>query len=251
MTIGLSTTAIGARPFSECLQIYRTLAPDLNLEFLELAIGSRAYINEIPTDLPLMIHNDWVYSPDRLRWQLSLDRDDNWEHYKALTRTHQVLGFSFHFPKHDAMPLDRVLRRRQELEDYLERPFSLELMPDANWHGCAADFAAGLLTGVPLCVDLSHLNIWAKNVSHLALRLTAQLIPQAVSWHVSVNQGIDDSHDLIPCGHWVEETIESLKLTNVPITYEALPIKYATYERRDKQRKRQPCASSYLSNNKT
>lgn len=242
--IGLSTTAIGARPFKECLEIYYRLQSSLKLEYLELAIGSKAVVTEIPNDLPIVIHNDWVYSSDRVRWQLSLDADENWGYYKDLVRTHNILAFSFHFAERQRMPLERVLTRRQELAEYLERPVSLELMPNSKWWGDANDFETGALEGVPLCVDLSHLNIWAANNATVARDYVQQLESQAVQYHVSINNGREDSHDLIPKGHWVEQEIERLKSPATLITYEALPIAYERYERLDKQRRRNKTAAS-------
>jgi hypothetical protein len=234
MPIGLSTTAVGGRPFSQCLQIYQELAPKLSLEFLELAIGSRAPIAEIPTDLPIIIHNDWIYSEQQVRLQADLMRDRNWETYKAIVKSHQVLAFSWHFPARSSkFTLEQILHRRVELEQYLERPFSLELMPTAKEFGNLQDWQSGTLKDVPLCVDLSHLNIWAKGNADLALTYTEELRPQAVSWHVSCNNGYQDQHEVIPQYSWVARWLKQQTVKEL-ITYEALPIKYAQYQRTDK-----------------
>lgn len=231
---GLSTTAIGGRRFETCLEIYQDLKPKLNLEFLELAIGSRTPITQVPTDLPIIIHNDWIYGEDQIRLQAKLMNDCRWDAYKEIVKSHQVLAFSWHFPSRTSkFTLAQILRRREELECYLERPFSLELMPTANEFGNLQDWHNGDLGGVPLCVDLSHLNIWAKGDPHLALTYTEQLRPQAVSWHVSCNNGYQDQHEVIPEHNWVAHWLKHQTAKEL-ITYEALPIKYAQYQRTDK-----------------
>lgn len=235
--IGLSTTAIGGRGFEACLGIYQELKPKLNLEFLELAIGTRATITKVPTNLPIIIHNDWVYSEDQTRLQAKLMDDRHWDAYKAIVNSHQVLAFSWHFPTRSSkLTLAQILRRRVELEQYLERPFSLELMPTANEFGNLQDWQSGDLAEVPLCVDLSHLNIWAKGNSELALTYTEQLRPQAVSWHVSCNNGYQDQHEVIPEYSWVNQWLKQQSAADL-ITYEALPIKYAAHQRTDKNLK--------------
>jgi hypothetical protein len=235
--IGLSTTAVGGRMFTDCLKIYAKLEQPLGLEFLELAIGSRAQLSKLPATLPLMIHNDWVYDLNGCRIKADLMTDNGWLKYKQLTQTHTVLGFSWHFPKRSAKySLADVLRRQVELEQYLERPFSLELMPDATYYGNLDDWQQDLLQECKLCVDLSHLNIWAKSNPELVKDYAQRLAPQAASWHVSSNRGFKDTHDLIPTDSWILPWITANK--HQMITYEALPQKYKIYDRTDRVRTR-------------
>lgn len=232
--MGLSTTAIGGRQFADCLTIYHTLAPALDLKFLELAIGARACINDIPTNLDLVVHNDWVYSPDRTRYQARLDSDRNWQHYKELTQTHQVLAFSWHFPLRSAMDLTHVLHRQQELATYLDRPFYLELMPTSDFCGSFEDLTSGQLDGVDLCIDLSHLNIWANGSTQQALKYTELVARPNACWHVSTNNGVDDHHHLIPDQHWVLDYVKELPVDKL-ITYESLPNRFKQFERTDRR----------------
>jgi hypothetical protein len=230
MPTGLSTTAIGGRPFNEALAIYEELKPLLNLDYLELAIGTKAVVSMIPHDLPIVIHNDWVYKGyNRLR--ANLLQDEGWEKYKELTTTHNIVAFSWHFPKREAnLSLDRILKRRVELEVYLGRPFSLEIMPTKEYFGDYNDHVEERLLGVPLCVDLSHLNIWARGKSKLAIEYLKQLRAGAVCYHVSTNYGFQDSHNLIPKGSWVQNWLNEISPAEF-VTYEALPQAYSKFDR--------------------
>ena len=62
--IGLSCTAVGMRPIETCVDIYNKLQPELNLEYLELAIGTRITTN-IKFDMPLVLHDRTLYIENR------------------------------------------------------------------------------------------------------------------------------------------------------------------------------------------
>jgi len=227
--IGLSITAIGQRPIKECIEIYYQLQQSLGLDYLELAIGSNCELNQIPKDIPLVIHNRCLYDNGK-RLPFSLIHSETWENYKNQLCDRTVLALSVHSPKlHEAFQ-EQVLTQRQALERYMGIPVLLEVMPSpAYW------LSQDNLLDVPLLLDLSHINIWHKGDFKQVEETCNVLLPKAQAIHVSHNDGRTDSHDLIPNGIWFEELINSWAATKL-VTYESLPQTWGKYERLDKRK---------------
>ena len=55
--LGLSITAIGLRPFAECVDIFQKLQEPLQLDFLELAIGSNCCTDFDYSGITLILHD--------------------------------------------------------------------------------------------------------------------------------------------------------------------------------------------------
>ena len=51
--LGLSISAIGMRPIAECLELFDLFSPSLQLEYLELAIGSNCHIDYSYPNIPI------------------------------------------------------------------------------------------------------------------------------------------------------------------------------------------------------
>jgi len=96
--IGLSITAIGQRPIKECIEIYYQLQQSLGLDYLELAIGSNCELNQIPKDIPLVIHNRCLYDNGK-RLPFSLIQPATWASYKNQLCDRTVLALSVHPPR--------------------------------------------------------------------------------------------------------------------------------------------------------
>ena len=69
--LGLSITAIGLRPFRECLSIFKKLQQPMQLDFLELAIGSSCSTDFDYSGIPLILHDSCLYE-DGIRKRLNL-----------------------------------------------------------------------------------------------------------------------------------------------------------------------------------
>jgi hypothetical protein len=59
--LGLSISAIGMRPIDKCLEIFELFTPSLELEYLELAIGSNCRIDYSYPNIPLILHDSYLY----------------------------------------------------------------------------------------------------------------------------------------------------------------------------------------------
>lgn len=235
--LGLSITAIGARPLQECLNIYQQLQPKLQLDFLELAVGSRCDLTQIPQDIPLVLHNRCLFE-ELIKLPFSLAEPDTWQDYMNRLSDRNVKMISVHPPKRSEITLTHLKQNRDSLESLLGVPVCLEVMPNENWWLCKEDFVERPqdLSDIPLLLDISHVNIWAKGRESVGREWVSTLLPQAIAIHLSHNNGRRDSHDLIPSDIWFNVEIETWKSQGYVLTYESLPEAYSKWERMDKQR---------------
>ncbi|WP_232285780.1 hypothetical protein [Crocosphaera chwakensis] len=171
----------------------------------------------------------------------SLAHPETWEEYRHRLSDRNVKMISIHPPMKKEITFDELKRNREDLEESLGIPVCLEVMPnDAYWFS-EEDFskAHGDIKDIPLLLDISHVNIWAKGRSALVQEWTEYLLPQAIAVHLSHNNGRRDSHDLIPSTIWFNQQIEEWESRGLILTYESLPENYGAFERADKQRTKQ------------
>jgi len=237
--IGLSLTAIGQRPLSECLAIYEELKGELALDFLELAVGTRCDLSLIPTDTPLALHDRCLYEGTH-KLPFALAAPESWEGYRQHLASRDVRLLSVHPPLRSEMSLDSIRSNREALESLLGIPVCLEVMPATNYWLSADDFRPqpDTLSDIPLLLDISHINLWARGRDAEVRGWVERLLPQAIAIHLSHNNGRSDSHDLIPAGIWFQESVAEWHARGLSVTYESLPEAFAQYERMDKQRRR-------------
>jgi hypothetical protein len=221
---GLSITSIGKRGITECVNIYQTLEPALHLEYLELAVGSRNDLQLIP-DVNLALHHRCLFD-GTYRLPFSLLDKSSWVEYKQRLEGRRLLFFSVHPPERKECEWEDVVRARCELEEYLQIPIAVEIMPAPHYWGYKDD----PLTDVPLCFDISHVNLWAEGNAASAMRWVEILYDHMLEVHLSHNDGKCDSHDMIPEDVWFKDVEWSAPF----ITYESLPVKWRAYERLDK-----------------
>ncbi len=237
---GLSVTAIGARPLEDCLNIFETLKEPLELDFLELAVGSRCDLSKIPKNIPLVIHHRCLFD-GLYKLPFSLGQPKTWEAYKQRLSDRKVELVSVHPPIKKEITFDDLKRNRENLESLLGFPVCLEVMPNDSYWLSEEDFRAtpGRLSDIPILLDISHVNIWARGCAAIAKEWTAKLLPQALAVHLTHNNGRRDSHDLIPSTIWFNDHIDKWESQGLILTYESLPEVSAEYERLDKQRTKQ------------
>lgn len=242
--IGLSTTAIGQRPLSECLAIYEKLKAELSLDYLELAVGTRCDLSLIPPDIPLALHDRCLYDGS-YKIPFSIAEPESWEEYRQHIIGRDVRIFSVHPPRRGELSLDGLKRHCDALEALLGIPVCLEVMPAPNYWLSAEDFRnqPDALSDIPLLLDISHINLWTKGREAEVKGWVERLLPQAhreadpcgIAIHLSHNNGRTDSHDIIPSGIWFEKYVAEWNARGLFITYESLPEAFAKYERMDKQ----------------
>lgn len=229
--IGLSTTAIGMRPIEEAISIYRQLQEPLQLEYLELAIGTENDLSKIPQDIPLVIHDRALYHNGK-RLHFSLLETSTWKAYRELLKDRELLAISIHPPKLRESDVETVGFRRVAMELYFGCPVMLEVMPSPEYHNSRDS----RVPNAPLLLDVSHINIWHQGDADQVERTVNELIPRAKGIHLSHNNGRADSHDLIPEGIWFESKVGDWAQTHF-VTYESLPAAWGQFERLDKRRR--------------
>jgi hypothetical protein len=230
--LGLSITAIGLRPITDCIDIFQTLQPELGLDFLELAIGSPCPVEFPYPDVPLVLHDHCLY--DRgMRRRLDPLRPKTWKPYAEFIATHSVAAVSLHPPLQRSVNRSPLTRSLQAMQQALTVPVYLEIMPSPEYW-CSSE---STLLDVPLLLDVSHLLIWHSGDA-VATETTCDRILQTHdvgAIHLSHNDGKADRHDLIPDEIWFTDRIPAWRQKYL-VTYESLPIGQAQFERLDKRR---------------
>ncbi len=152
---GLSITAIGLRSIEECLQIFNTLQQPLNLDYLELAIGSKCDVDLNYDRLPLILHDSCLYEH---YWRLKLDplQSKTWYPYAKFIENHSVLAVSLHPPLKRYCSQKDLETAMIKMQTALQVPVFLEIMPSSEYW-CSCDRS---LVDFPLLLDVSHVNIW-------------------------------------------------------------------------------------------
>lgn len=229
--LGLSITAIGMRSITECLDIFQALCESMQLDYLELAIGSNCPIDFDYSSIPLILHDSCFYR-DGSRLRLSPLYPNTWQAYSEFIANRDVRAVSIH------PPLQRECTR-QELETALSKlqkalgvPVYLEVMPSEEYWCSSVE----TLVEHPLLVDVSHVLIWFGGNQDLTRQTCLELMKsnQVGGIHLSHNNGRCDAHDLIPCDVWFGNLIESWS-NEYFVTFESLSIDYSAYERLDKK----------------
>lgn len=232
--IGLSITAIGMRPISECLEIFQTIQKPLKLDYLELAIGSYNPVDFDYSSIPLILHDSCLYK-EGLRLRLDLLSPKTWQTYAAFIASHDVIALSLHPPLHRECTRQELEKALFQLEKTLQVPVYVEVMPSPEYWCSSLE----TLIAHSLLLDVSHILIWFRGDRLLTQQTCLSLLSshQVGEIHLSHNNGLADAHDLIPADIWFSDRIETWSKKYL-VTFESLPIEYATYERLDKQRSR-------------
>jgi hypothetical protein len=233
--IGLSTTAIGLRPTNACMEIFQALQVPLQLDFLELAIGTSCPIDYAYPEVPLLLHDACLYSPEGMRLRLDLRRPRTWTAYAEFVAQHEILAASIHAPLQKDMTRSELEQALKQCQEALQIPVYLEVMP-APEYWCSSQET---LVEHPLLLDVSHVLIWYGGDQAQTQMACDRLIKsgQVKALHLSHNNGKADAHDLIPVDVWFYDRIADWS-QNYLVTYESLPIGYAQYERLDKRRRK-------------
>ena len=231
--IGLSTTAIGGRPFQEALEIYYKLEEPLGLDFIELGVGVLTEVTEV--NLPYMIHNGNSLSIEGNKpKRFNILKKETWVPYIELGKESNCLGMTIH-----GIPLSECTEK-SFIEACLElqqefKYFAVETMFEEFHAGSWGYMSLLHNKKINILVDLSHINIWTKGNEQEAYVISSYFVKLSPtnSIHISTNKGKRDSHDMIPEEHIFLDFLYS----GAPyITYEAVPNTFAEYQRLDKKR---------------
>ena len=221
--LGLSISAIGMRPISACVEIFNVLQPSLKLDFLELAIGSNCRIDFNYSDIPLILHDSCLYEGN-CRQFLKLFKPETWSVYADFIKKNQhVAAVSLHAPRRWECTLKELERSLIELQQVLQVPVSVEVMPTNDYWCSNLDS----LVDFPLLLDVSHIFIWQRgNLETTECTCRQLLVSHSVTGiHLSHNQGFADTHDPIPSDVWFAGDIASWR-DRYFVTYESLPISF-------------------------
>jgi hypothetical protein len=219
--LGLSISAIGIRPIDECLELFDLFIPSLQLEYLELAIGSNCRIDFPYPNIPLILHDSCLYQ-QKSRQLLKLSQPEKWSIYADFIQQNQnVVAVSIHAPRRWECNRNELERSLLDLQQILQVPVAIEVMPTHDYWCSSLDS----LVDFPLLLDVSHLLLWHQG-NHQATEDTCRELlrsHQIVEIHLSHNQGIADTHDLIPVDIWFDRYIADWQARYF-VTYESLPI---------------------------
>jgi len=123
--LGLSITAIGLRPFTECLNIFKQLQEPMQLDFLELAIGSNCSTDFDYSGIPLILHDSCLYQ-DGLRKRINLLNPKTWDIYAEFAAQNDVRGLSLHSPRRHDCSLKELETALLQLEKLSKFQFILK-----------------------------------------------------------------------------------------------------------------------------
>ncbi|MBW4473110.1 MAG: hypothetical protein KME45_22435 [Stenomitos rutilans HA7619-LM2] len=229
--LGLSITAIGMRSIDQCLDIFQTLREPMQLQYLELAIGSPCGVEVNYGNMPLILHDACLYQ-ERMRLRLNPLLPKTWQPYAAFIADHDVRAVSLHPPLQRDCERSHLETALAQMEKTLQVPVFLEVMPSPEYWYSSLD----TLVDYPLLVDVSHVLIWhhgdPERTQETCLALLENYPVGAI--HLSHNNGQADAHDLIPESVWFGDRISQWS-TQYFVTYESLPTAQAAYERLDKR----------------
>lgn len=224
-------TAIGLRPLTECLDIFDRLRQPLELEFLELAIGTPCPTDAIYPDVPLILHDSCLYR-DGIRQRLNLYEPRSWQIYAEFAATHHVAALSLHAPLKRESDRRVVESKLEALESIVGIPVFIEVMPSPEYWCSSLD----TLIDFPLLLDVSHVSIWYRGdralTQHTCLELIASDRVKAI--HLSHNNGTADTHECIPPDIWFVPYLPTWS-QQYWVTYESLPSAQAAYQRLDRR----------------
>jgi hypothetical protein len=230
--LGLSITAIGLRPINECLNIFQTLQKPMELDFLELAIGSPCSVDFDYSSIPLILHDSCFYK-DGNRRKLDLLQTKTWQVYAEFIAGHNVRVISLHPPRRNECTKQELEAALSNLEEELNIPVYVEVMPTKDYWCSSLE----TLVNRPLLVDVSHILIWHQGDRDLTQQTCLSILNSMPvgEIHLSHNNGQADTHDLIPTEIWFAAFIEKWS-ENYWVTYESLPSEHLVYQRLDKRR---------------
>ena len=231
--LGLSITAIGLRPIQDCLAIFDQLQQPMQLEFLELAIGSHCATELTYPNVPLILHDSCLYHQGYRR-RLLLNQPRSWAIYTEFVATHPVAALSLHAPLQRDCSRTELEKSLKSLEQTLQIPVFVEVMPSPEYWCSSPE----TLVEHPLLLDISHVLIWHQG-NQAQTQATCQQLLQTVAvgaLHLSHNNGKADAHDLIPANVWFAPYITDWSKRYL-VTYESLPEMRSAYERLDKKRR--------------
>jgi hypothetical protein len=222
--LGLSISAIGMRPIAECLEIFNLFTPSLQLEYLELAIGSNCRIDYSYPNIPLILHDSCLYEKNH-RQILKLSQPETWSVYADFIQQNQnVVAVSIHAPRRWECSRSELEHSLIDLQQILQVPVAVEVMPTGDYWCSSLDN----LVDFPLLLDVSHVLIWQQGNWQETEDICDELLRShdIIEVHLSHNQGIADTHDLIPESVWFDRYITDWR-DRYFVTYESLPTSVA------------------------
>lgn len=196
------------------------LAGQLCTDNIQLVPQSRGLVDESLCDelvacLPgtrWRLHANVRVLPERRVYDLAtFDRDKaHFERAAQLSRRLRARCYSAHAGRRSDGSLASVIDAAHRLAEWFDAPVAVEgHYPERNAHpwliSTWEEYAGLRDSGVPYALDLSHLNIVARNSGRVETALTAELLAaeNCVEIHISHNDGTGDWHQRLPAeGTW-------------------------------------------------
>lgn len=202
----------------------------MQLKFLELAIGGPCPI-DLDYPFSLVLHDSCLYKNTRKK--LDILHPKSWRIYAEFFDNQNVLAVSLHPPLRRNCTKQELEKALSKLEATLSIPVYVEVMPSQEYWCSSRE----TLVDSPL-LDVSHVHIWCRGDRALTQQTCLSLLNSfpVGAIHLSHNQGLADTHDLIPSDVWFADFVKRWSLERF-VTYE-MPTKYSSYERLDKRRSR-------------
>jgi hypothetical protein len=229
--LGLSISAIGIRPTEKCLEIFDLFTPSLQLEYLELAIGSNCRIDFDYSNIPLILHDSCLYEKNN-RQLLKISKPETWSVYANFIQQNQrVMAVSIHAPRRWECNRSELEHSLLALQQVLQVPVAIEVMPTIDYWCSSLDS----LVDFPLLLDVSHILIWQEGNDRATEATCRELLKshKIIEIHLSHNQGVADTHDLIPEHIWFDRYIADWR-DRYLVTYESLSISVASMTHYDR-----------------
>lgn len=232
--LGLSITAIGLRPIEQCFNIFEQLRNPLNLDFIELAVGSPCHGDCEFSKIPIVLHDSCLYNSEG-RKRLNLLCPKTWRIYERFAAEHEAIALSIHPPLKRMCTQQDLEIAVKHLESALKIPVYVEIMPSSEYWCSSWD----TLIDHSLLLDVSHVLIWYRGNQDLTQKSCSEILRSfdIGAIHLSHNSGYSDDHDLIPEKIWFRDLV-SIWRQQYLVTFESLPNQYSAYERLDKKIKK-------------
>jgi hypothetical protein len=202
------------------MNIFDSLKLPLQLEYLELAIGSNCRLDFTYPQVPLILHDSCLYDR-QARQLLKLFEPKTWAVYADFIQRHQnVAAVSIHAPRRWECSGRELEAALKDLQQVVGVPVAVEIMPTCDYWCSSMD----CIIDFPLLLDVSHVLIWQQG-NFLATENTCDRLLKhhdIIEIHLSHNCGRTDTHQPIPDNIWFDRYLSDWRDAYL-VTYESLP----------------------------
>lgn len=187
------------------------------LDFLQIGSCLGAYEHLIPKEMPLVIYGDWLLDSRGCRQKLFLNDRLSWRFYKKIVNDYKVLNFCLRSPlisaESNRLDLQKVISKRQELEQYLGVSVSIEVgfkSKVLSWNSLKTLKEFKAVNSLNLCLNLGILNLEFLGNREALRDCLAELLARTSLWHFAYNSGYIMDNKKVP-EKWLLEILNLKK----------------------------------------